>query len=202
MQNTGQGSEKKSHRVMLLLVVGLAAFSSAMKELNQVQDLTLQTSNLIAQLKDAIAPAGELTTVSVDTCQNTRTSLPPAPPLPALPSLPALAPLPPAAPVESNASDVVVPEPAPASPAPPASPKVREVPRPKRIAPPAHDPAEVRVMLSSDEFVEKSIKDAMESDQSLKALKAKNRRFIFLTPDGRDVILKTLNRSINLRSAS
>ena len=67
---------------------------------------------------------------------------------------------------------------------------------------PAHDAAEVRVLLSRDDFVEKTIKDAFESDQSVKTFKTRNRRFIFVTPEGHDIILKTLNRGVNLRSAS
>ena len=196
MQNTGQGSEKKSYRVILLLVVAMAAFSSAMKELNQVRDLTVEANNLVAQWKDAIAPADPMVTLSVETCQNTRTLVPPPPPLTALPALPAL---PPAAPVQTDAVDVVVPE---AAPVPPASPAVREVPKPRRAVRPTRDSAEVRVLLSTDDFVEKNIKDALDADQTFKAFKSKNRRFIFVTPNGHDVIFKTLNRSVNLRSAS
>jgi hypothetical protein len=200
MQNTGQASEKKSYRVILLLVVGLAAFSSAMKELNQVRDMTVEASNLVAQWKDALAPADPMVTLSVETCQNTRTLVPPPPPLQALP------PLPPAAPIQSDAVDVGVPEapPAPevAQPAPPAPPAVREAPKARRVARPAHDAAEVRVLLSKNDFVEKTLKDAFESDQSMKTFKTRNRLFIFVTPEGHDVILKTLNRSVNLRSAS
>jgi hypothetical protein len=81
MQNTGQGREKKSYPVILLLVVGLAAFSSAMKELNQVRELSLQTSQLMAEWKDTIAPAGEMTPVKVETCENSRMLVPPPPPL-------------------------------------------------------------------------------------------------------------------------
>ena len=197
MQNTGQASEKKSYRVILLLVVALAAFSSAMKELNQVRDMTVEASNLVAQWKQAIAPADPMVTLSVETCQNTRTLVPP-PPLQALPPAPA-------APVQADAMDVVVPAapPAPeAVPVQPAPPAVREAPKPKRAVRPAHDAAEVRVLLSKDDFVEKTIKDAFESDQSVKAFKTRNRRFIFVTPEGHDIILKTLNRSVNLRSAS
>jgi len=197
MQNTGQASEKKSYRVILLLVVGLAAFSSAMKELNQVRDMTVEASNLVAQWKDALAPADPMVTLSVETCQNSRTLVPP-PPLQALPPLPP-------APVQSDAVDVGVPAapPAPevAQPAAPA-PAVREAPKPRRVARPAHDAAEVRVLLSKDDFVEKTLKDAFESDQSMKTFKTKNRRFIFVTPEGHDIILKTLNRGVNLRSAS
>jgi hypothetical protein len=194
MQNMGQASEKRSYRVILLLVVGLAAFSSAMKELNQVRDLTLEATNLVAQWKDAFVPADPMVTVSVETCQNSRALLPPPPP-----PVQALPPLPPVAPVQSDAVDVVVPEAAPAA---PASPAVREVPKPRRAVRPARDAAEVRVLLSNDNFVEKSLKDAFNSDQSFKAFRTRNRRFIFVNPESHDVILKTLNRSVNLRSAS
>ena len=196
MQNTGQGSGKKSYRVLLLLVVGLAAFSTAMKELNQVRDFTVEASHLVAQWKDVLAPVDPMVTVSVETCQNRKTLLPPPAPLTALPALPAL---PPVAPVQADVTDVVVPE---VAPVPPARPAVREVPKPRRAVRPAHDAAEVRVLLSTDDFVEKNIKDALDADQSFKAFKTRKGRFIFVTPDGHDVILKTLNRSVNLRSAS
>ena len=49
MNNMGQNDEKMRYRVILVLVVGLAAFSSAMKELNQIQQLALDASGLIAQ---------------------------------------------------------------------------------------------------------------------------------------------------------
>ena len=48
--------EKKSYRVLLLLVVGLAAFSSAMNELNQLQELTFQAGKLIAAWSDIVEP--------------------------------------------------------------------------------------------------------------------------------------------------
>src|SRR5436190_23471402 len=79
MQNTGQGSEKRSYRVILLLVVGLAAFSSAMKELNQVHELTLETSSLLAQWTDRLVPAEKR--ISVETCETNQVNIP----LPALP---------------------------------------------------------------------------------------------------------------------
>jgi hypothetical protein len=192
MQNMGQGSDKK-YRVLLLLLVGLASFTSAMKELNQVRDFSLQATNFVAQVKDVFVPADQMTTLSVETCKNASTA-PPAPPLPALPPAPA---------VEPDATQVEVPEVpevAPVAPAQPVAPKVREVPQPRRVLRP-HGPAEVRVFFSADDL-EKTIKDAFTADQSLKALKAKNRRYIYVAPEGHDVILKTLNRSITLRSAS
>ena len=56
MNSTGQNSDKASYRIILLLVVGLAAFSSAMKELNQIQQLSLDASRLIAQWSGTIVP--------------------------------------------------------------------------------------------------------------------------------------------------
>ncbi len=54
MQNTGKVAKRKSYRVILLLIVGLAAFSSAMKELNQVHQLTLETGQLVARWTDML----------------------------------------------------------------------------------------------------------------------------------------------------
>ena len=99
MKNTGQASEKKSYRVILLLVVGLAAFSSAMKELNQVRDMTVEASNLVAQARDAFAPADPMVTVSVETCQNSKVLVPPPPPVMALPPVAPVAPVSPLSPV-------------------------------------------------------------------------------------------------------
>lgn len=195
MQNTGQGSQKRSYRVVLLLFAGLVAFSSATKELNQVHRLTLQTSGLIAHWSDAFAPAEHALLAQVQTCEKTKIRVAPVPPLP-----------PPAvAPVEVPAPEIAAPQIAAPAVVPPASPKAPVAPAPKvrRVARPTHDDAEVRVLLSTDELVEKSLRDALEADVTLKALKAKNRRHqIFITPDGKDVLLKSFTRGINLRSAS
>ena len=56
MNSTGQNNDKASYRIILLLVVGLAAFSSALKELNQIQQLGLDASQLIAQWSATIVP--------------------------------------------------------------------------------------------------------------------------------------------------
>ena len=57
MNSMGQSGDKKSYRVILLLVVGLAAFSSAMKELNQVREFTREARSLVASLSKAVEPA-------------------------------------------------------------------------------------------------------------------------------------------------
>ena len=203
MQNTGQGSEKRSYRVILLLIVGLAAFSSAMKELNQVHELTLQTGQLIAQWTDSLPNHRNEMLVKVDTCDSKI-----QPPLPAVPALPAMPSAPAVSAVPSAPADVeiVVPDALPqaAPPAPEVRPaKPRRVVRVQREVPAtaSAETPEVRVFISTEEVINKALKDAFEADLNLKALKAKNRRHLLISPDGRDVLLKSLNRSINLRTS-
>ena len=57
MNSVGQSGDKKSYRVVLLLVVGLTAFSSAMKELNELRAFTRDANNLVASWSNVIAPA-------------------------------------------------------------------------------------------------------------------------------------------------
>ena len=57
MNSVGQSGDKKSYRVILLLVVGLAAFSSAIKEMNQVREFTREARSLVASLSKAVEPA-------------------------------------------------------------------------------------------------------------------------------------------------
>ena len=56
MNSVGQSGDKKSYRVILLLVVGLTAFSSAMKELNELRQFTRDANNLVAGWSSTIAP--------------------------------------------------------------------------------------------------------------------------------------------------
>ena len=194
MQNTGQGSEKRSYRVILLLIVGLAAFSSAMKELNQVHELTLETSQLIARWTDVLPGDQNEMLVQAETCD--RKILPPMPPMPAVPAMPALPAVPPAPGVPAvppAVPDVEVDVPD----APPAAPSAPPVPRakPRRVVRDQRDAAavtarasdvrgsearasEVRVFVSTDALVDKALKDAFVFDINQKALKAKNRRQI------------------------
>jgi hypothetical protein len=202
MQNTGQGSEKKSYRIILLLIVGLAAFSSAMKELNQIQAFTLETGQLIAQLTYSLPNDRNEMLVRVDTCDSK--ILPPLPAAPALPAVPPVSAVPAvsSSPAELEVDVPDVPQPAPPAPAAPRA-KPRRVVRVEREVPitAKAEVPEVRVFISSEEVLNKALKDAFQADFNQKALKAKNRRHIMISPDGRDVILKSLNRSINLRAS-
>ena len=58
MNSTGRNNEKTGYLVILLLVVGLTAFSNSMKELAQIHEMTVDAGRLIAQLTNDIAPAG------------------------------------------------------------------------------------------------------------------------------------------------
>ena len=56
MNSVGQSGDRKSYRIILLLVVGLTAFSSAMKELNLLREFSRDTSNMVASLSKAVVP--------------------------------------------------------------------------------------------------------------------------------------------------
>lgn len=56
MNSVGQSGDRKSYRVILLLVVGLTAFSSAMKELNLLREFSRESSVLVASWSKAVAP--------------------------------------------------------------------------------------------------------------------------------------------------
>lgn len=81
--------DKKSYRILLLLIVGLTAFSNAMNELNRVQELTLQTNRLVAEL---ISPRREAPKIQVEV---PTPDVPPVvvevPGLPELPEMPMVA---------------------------------------------------------------------------------------------------------------
>lgn len=57
MNSTGRKSEKSGYLVILLLVVGLTAFSHSMKELTEIHQLTLDASRLVAQWSGNVTPA-------------------------------------------------------------------------------------------------------------------------------------------------
>ena len=57
MNSTGRHSEKSGYLVIMLLVVGLTAFSHSMKELTEIHQLTLDASRLVAQWSGNVTPA-------------------------------------------------------------------------------------------------------------------------------------------------
>jgi len=71
-----QTGERKLYPVLLLLIVSLVAFSSAMNELNQVQTFTTQLGNLVASWSDVVVPTVNASTpVVTRSCAVTDLSL-------------------------------------------------------------------------------------------------------------------------------
>lgn len=201
MNNTGRDGEKNGYRVILLLVVGLTAFSSAMKELNQLQQFTLDVSRMIAQSSQNFAPA-ELpqvthvpeikeTVVKVESCE-LKQSLPSV-------ELPWLSTVAPASIPKPRA---VVPRPSQ------AIDLKKDVPKPsefhlaklKKFTQMDIPPLPFDVTVVTDAGPERIV--FAEQPASHTKTRTRTRRDIRIHPRDREIILKTLNRSINLRFAS
>jgi len=196
--------EKTRYRVILLLVVGLTAFSSAMKELNQFQQFTLDTSRLIAQLADKIAPVQAPQTVEIqppaaktETCEMKQ-----SPVSVELPWTNSSAPRPGAVvPRPSQIIDVSKVErprdsakqATAATLTPAVLAKLRKIPRFDL------DPVAFDVNIPTDHDADAD--NAFTSQFTFRARTRKHSSFRFNTRD-RDIFLKTLNRGLNLRIAS
>lgn len=61
---TNQPGEKKSYRMLILFIVGLAAFSSAMNELNQAQRFTSQVAELVTTWSEVVMPTANASATS------------------------------------------------------------------------------------------------------------------------------------------
>jgi hypothetical protein len=178
MNSTGRKSEKSGYLVILLLVVGLTAFSYSMKELTEIHQLTLDASRLVAQWSGNVTPAEvpqiaqvPQTVVRIEklkTCESKQS-------LPAV-ELPRIT------------------EPSAVAPALPRQPKIAKLKKPHRIDIDA-DAFEVRVpavqVPDSDEFPAFTFKTKTRKPGAFR-----------MNPRDREMLLKTLNRSINLRIAS
>jgi hypothetical protein len=159
MNSTGQHGEKASYRIILLLVVGLTAFSSAMKELNQLQQFGLEASRLAAEWSGKLVPAEVPPRVPVITVENT--------------------------PLTCENKELQQSAP---------SVELRQL---RRLE---IDPVEFEVRILSDHDAEAGAPVAPELP--LYTFKAKSRKHnLVRNPREREIILKSVNRSINLRIA-
>jgi hypothetical protein len=191
MNSTGQNSDKASYRIILLLVVGLTAFSSAMKELNQIQQLSLDASRLIAQWSGKIVPAEvpqppTPAVVNVESCEMKQSE--PSVELPWLTHV--------AQAEKSEVEETVAKR----------SRKV-EVVKVKRARRFDVDPVQFEVRIPFNHNAETDSDGAFVSDFpvtsfTFKAAKSRKHNTIRFNTRDREMFLKTLNRSINLRSAS
>ena len=204
MNTTGQNRQNSGYKVLLLLVVGLTAFSSTMKELSQLHHFALDASHLIAELSDKFYPAQAVpsipqtaeiqqTTIKVETCE-LKQSLPSV-------ELPWL----------SNAAA------RPTEPKPPRA----VVPRPSQVIDFKNDvplPGEIQIaklkkipqidvdavhfafrVANGDEPDVLVTTELPKSEVKNKPCRAREIRF---NPRDREMSLKSLNNCINLRFAS
>ena len=190
--------------MLLLLVVGLTAFSSAMKELNQLQQFALGASHLIAEWSDKFYPAQDVppipqtteiqqTAIKVETCE-LKQSLPSV----ELPWLSNAA----ARPTETKPPRAVVPRPSqvidfkndPPLPSEIQIAKLKKIPQididAMQFAFKIANRAEPDVLVTT-ELPKNEIKN--------KPCRSRDLRF---NPRDREVFLKSLNSCINLRIAS
>jgi|GEM_PF-3273065 len=192
--NTGR-NKNTSYLVAFLLMVGLTAVSNSMRELAEIQQFTLDTSRLIAQY---IAPAEipQVVVAKLESCESRQVT--------------------PSVEVQwlEDVGDITEPNAQVTVPAPPA--EVQRVARRVRVKPSEIQLAQID-MFRQFEFHQKPFEFRISSDDNddsdapvavqlpLTMFKAKNRKHnnvIRLNTRDREMILKTLNRSITLRTAS
>jgi hypothetical protein len=202
MISTGRHGEKSGYLVILLVVVGLTAFSHSMKDLTEIHHLTWDASRLIAQWSGNVAPVAipqSQTLVKIETresCERKQSA--PLVELPWLNETPKA--------IERNV----------------VAPARRQQIRMERLQPPVITlPSEAEIArlkrlsrfeINSEDFEFRVSADTQNADSDdtipdalhLSSFKAKARRHgvIRISPRDREMILKTLNRSINLRIAS
>ncbi len=190
MNNTGR-NKKSGYLVALLLVVGLAAFSNSMRELAEIHQFTLDSGRLIAQY---IAPVDvqqipqipQVVIAKLDSCESRQ----------AVPS------------IEVQLEDVQASVPAPpfkavrVAPRMPVKPTDFQLAKVDRFRKFDFHAAPFEFKISTDDNDDSDT--PAPAQLPLTMFKAKNRKpnVIKLNPRDREMILRTLNRSINLRTAS
>jgi hypothetical protein len=201
MNSTGQNNDKASYRIILLLVVGLTAFSSAMKELNQIQQLSLDASRLMAQWSGTIVPVEvpqtpqpppSTTLVKNESCEMKQSA-----PSVELPWLTHVA--------QAETNDIEETE---APVAVKRSSSRGDVVKVKRVGPVEVDPVQFEVRIPSVhepdadtlEIVVPEVPVTSFSAAPFKFKTRKNGSFRINTRD-REMLLKSFNRSISVRSA-
>lgn len=196
MKSTGQNNDKASYRIILLLVVGLTAFSSAMKELNQIQQLSLDASRLMAQWSGTIvpvevpqAPAPPMV-VKTESCEMKQST-----PSVELPWLTHVA--------QEETSEIEETE-APVA----VKRSSASVVKPKRVRHLRVNPTQFEVRIPADHDAEAETLEIVVPEVPVTSFTAppfkfkarKHGSFRINTRD-REMLLKTFNRSINLRVA-
>ncbi|HEY0430545.1 MAG TPA: hypothetical protein VGC61_01970 [Pyrinomonadaceae bacterium] len=193
MNSTGRHSEKSGYLVTLLLMVGLTAFSHSMKELTEIHQLTLDASRLVAQWSGNVTPAEIPQTIvkikKLESCESKQSA--PSVELPWLTETSAVAPgnTRPTKTVRIARPVITIPSEA-------------EIAKLKKLHRVDIDSDEFEVRIPSVQLPEAG--EPVSTDIQEFTFKAKARKpgTIKINPRDREMLLKTLNRSINLRIAS
>jgi hypothetical protein len=192
MNNTGQQGDKMSYRILLLVVVGLIAFSSAMKELNQFRQFTLDARNLIAEVSEKLAPAEPVQVVRLETC-NSNMALQQSAPTIELPWLDVATE--PSAVAPDQVQSQAIERPVLTHRSKPTKVQIAKLNKLRDL-----DPVHFEVRISPDNDTDEAIIPELPSS----LLKAKSRKHgaVRINPRDREMLLKTLNRSFTFRIAS
>jgi len=198
MKSAGRKSENSGYLVILLLAVALTAFSHSMKELTEIHQ---DASRLVAQWSGNLTPAEIPQTVvkiekieKLESCESSKQSAPSVelPWLDETPAVPSAVAPPRGRQLKTDKIEQrVIPMPGEAEIA-----KLRKLQHIDVNA----DALEVR--MPSVQFSEADGSGAADFSSFTFRAKARKAGAVKLNPRDREMILKTLNRSINLRIAS
>jgi len=189
MNSTGRNGEKSGYLVIMLLVVGLTAFSHSMKELTEIHQLTLDAGRLVAQWSGNVTPAEipqiPQTMVKVEkleSCESQQSAL-------SEPSAVAPGQTQPRKIQKSERRVITLPSEA-------------EIAKLKKLNRIDIDADAFEVRIPNVPFPEAGESTAPELPSLTFRAKARKHGTIKINPRDREILLKTLNRSINLRIAS
>jgi hypothetical protein len=189
----------KGSRIILVLVVGLTAFSSAMKELNQIRQFGLELNQFVAEWSEKLtpaeipAPAPAPVVAKVETCQGKQSK-----PIVELPWLDHVA-------QTDETADIEELKMAP----PPIAKRNQSTKVETLKVNKAHqfdvDPVKFEVRILNDQDGEQHVPAVSDFAMPPSSFKFKTHKYNFIfnkvSPRDREM-LKTLNRSISLRIAS
>jgi hypothetical protein len=198
MNSTGRNGEKSGYLVILLLVVGLTAFSHSMKELTEIHQLTWDASRLVAQWSGNVTTPAEIPQIPqppqtivkierLESCDSQQAA-----------ELPWLN--------EETESSAVAPGRTHQRKNQRIERRVITIPSEAEIARKLQridiDADEFEVRIPNVQVLEAVEPAALELPSFTFKAKARKHGAIKINPRDREILLKTLNRSINLRIAS
>ena len=193
MNSTGRHSEKSGYLVTLLLMVGLIAFSHSMKELTEIHRLTLDASRLVAQWSGNVTPAEIPQTIvkieKLESCESKQSA--PFVELPWLTEPSAVAPGNTRPTKTDRIARRVI-----------TIPSEAEIAKLKKLHRVDIDADEFEVRIPSVQFPEAGEPVSTDIQEFTFRAKARKPGTIKINPRDREMLLKTLNRSLNLRIAS